>query len=355
MDPYSLPGHYGGPLTYGQTSRGGYTSGIIPTQSCTANMAPRPGYGIPLGGILPMAAPGSEIEKLPTLFIGGISWKNSQAYFRERAAARERERQREEEERANRRAKAEEERKRSHGRVIRERERERERERDHDKEEEQRRQAKRKTETEMAFKSRERRWQHHREETMATNREREAERDLDVREKQIRDWEIMARTEYTREATMEAGLNNEKEILTLATIAEDEEFDEEEGIIESKRGLWNWNVKWEELDENILNKKLQPFPAEDLTKEMMMTLEKYGGFGFMYILRYDETKGSDPNLQYWRVYVSFLREASPLNLDQLIKRKNAQKDESPSKEKDGKVKAMFTSPGHGSFPDGDGP
>ncbi|POG70730.1 hypothetical protein GLOIN_2v1775603 [Rhizophagus irregularis DAOM 181602=DAOM 197198] len=47
--------------------------------------------------------------------------------------------------------------------------------------------------------------------------------------------------------------------------------------------------------------------------------------------------------------------ASPLNLDQLIKRKNAQKDESPSKEKDGKVKAMFTSPGHGSFPDGDGP
>ncbi|CAG8762645.1 3338_t:CDS:2, partial [Rhizophagus irregularis] len=35
--------------------------------------------------------------------------------------------------------------------------------------------------------------------------------------------------------------------------------------------------------------------------------------------------------------------------------KNAQKDESPSKEKDGKVKAMFTSSGHGSFPDSDGP
>ncbi|CAB5384000.1 unnamed protein product [Rhizophagus irregularis] len=34
----------------------------------------------------------------------------------------------------------------------------------------------------MAFKERERRWQH-REETMATNREREAERDLDAREK----------------------------------------------------------------------------------------------------------------------------------------------------------------------------
>ncbi|UZO13537.1 uncharacterized protein OCT59_005035 [Rhizophagus irregularis] len=622
MDPYR-PGHYaqyrapyerppftppGGPPTYGQTSRGGYTSGT-PTQR-TAYMAPRPGYGIPLGGISPMAAPGSEVEKLTTLFIGGISpgvtddwmekilktcgtlksWKrvkdqsgnpkgfgfaeyadadsvlralrvlggegsgddkkdkgvvlpaleegangkklivkadentrkyldqyeasrprtvhdteldknallsviivvedmtkpqdrrdlspsiNSHhenklalrtspateiktehgekdddtdlpadlppdqkdliyreiAFFRERAAARERERQREEEERANRRAKAEKERERSHGRENRERERERERERDRDRdrdrqyghyhqpvnfvparesrresyilddeEEEQRRQAKRKTEMEMAFKERERRWQH-REETMATNREREAERDLDIREKQIRDREIMARKlaewdddieadrgqeEYykdrsrwwfhrqqfrarelamdeadrlreqqeieleqhrlqtleeerkQREEAMEAELNNEKEILTLATNgtsqnnsvkpkltlnlaskrraalmapAEDEEFDDEEGI-ESKRkrrilvpleysdneddenkteerkkkikelvatiptdkeGLWNWNVKWEELDENILSKKLQPFPAEDLTKEMMMTLDE---------------------------------------------------------------------------------
>ncbi|CAB4446557.1 unnamed protein product [Rhizophagus irregularis] len=177
----------------------------------------------------------------------------------------------------------------------------------------------------MAFKERERRWQH-REETMATNREREAERDLDAREKQIRDREIMARKlaewgddieadsgqeEYYKdrsrwwfhqqqfrareltideadrlreqqeieleqhdllqtleeerkqreEATMEAELNNEKEILTFATdgasqinrvkpkltlnlaskrraalmtLAEDEEFDEEEGI-KSKR------------------------------------------------------------------------------------------------------------------------
>ncbi|CAB4406915.1 unnamed protein product [Rhizophagus irregularis] len=109
------------------------------------------------------------------------------AYFRERAAARERERQREEEERANRRAKAEKERERLHGRRIKTRILY-----FSDKEEEQRRQAKRKTETEMAFKERERRWQH-REETMATNRERKAERDLDVREKPIRDREIMAR------------------------------------------------------------------------------------------------------------------------------------------------------------------
>ncbi|PKC00905.1 hypothetical protein RhiirA5_427542, partial [Rhizophagus irregularis] len=235
-------------------------------------MAPRPGYGIPLGGISPMAAPDSEIEKLTTLFIGGYhdDWMekfsrmikdkgvvlpalkegaNSKklivkadentrkyldryeasrsrmvndteldksallsviivvedmtkpqdrrdlnktehggkdddtdlpadllldqkdliyqeiAYFRERAAARERGRQREEEERANRRAKAEKERERLHGRRIKTRILY-----FSDKEEEQRRQAKRKTETEMAFKERERRWQH-REETMATNRE----------------------------------------------------------------------------------------------------------------------------------------------------------------------------------------
>ncbi|PKY50367.1 hypothetical protein RhiirA4_466824 [Rhizophagus irregularis] len=39
-----------------------------------------------------------------------------------------------------------------------------------------------------------------------------------------------------------------------------------------------------------------------------------GGFGFIHILKYDETKGSsvikDPNLQYWKVYVSFLREGA---------------------------------------------
>ncbi|EXX64326.1 hypothetical protein RirG_143820 [Rhizophagus irregularis DAOM 197198w] len=40
--------------------------------------------------------------------------------------------------------------------------------------------------------------------------------------------------------------------------------------------------------------------------------------------------------------------ASPLNLDQLIKRKDAQKDE----EKDGKVKATFASPDEGQDKDG---
>ncbi|CAB4385459.1 unnamed protein product [Rhizophagus irregularis] len=78
MNPYR-PGHYaqyrapyerppftppGGPPTYGQTSWGGYTSGTLTQRS--AYMASRPDYGIPLGGISP-------VEKLTTLFIGGIS------------------------------------------------------------------------------------------------------------------------------------------------------------------------------------------------------------------------------------------------------------------------------------------
>jgi hypothetical protein len=37
-----------------------------------------------------------------------------------------------------------------------------------------------------------------------------------------------------------------------------------------------------------------------------------GGFGYSYVLKYDETKSSsaieDPNFQYWRIYISFLRE-----------------------------------------------
>jgi hypothetical protein len=38
-----------------------------------------------------------------------------------------------------------------------------------------------------------------------------------------------------------------------------------------------------------------------------------GGFGYLCILKYDETKRSsvkDPNFQYWRIYVSFLRKAT---------------------------------------------
>ena len=41
-----------------------------------------------------------------------------------------------------------------------------------------------------------------------------------------------------------------------------------------------------------------------------------GGFGSLYLLKYDETKGSsvikDPNPQYWRIYVSFLKKKAGL-------------------------------------------
>ncbi|PKK57877.1 hypothetical protein RhiirC2_858032 [Rhizophagus irregularis] len=118
-------------------------------------MAPRPSYGILLGGISQMAAPDqfgnpkvfefveyadtdSVLRALRVLGGEGSSFEN--------VLQQENESVREEGERANRRAKAEKERERSHERVNRERERERERERQYghlsstnDKEEEQRR------------------------------------------------------------------------------------------------------------------------------------------------------------------------------------------------------------------------
>ncbi|CAB4488660.1 unnamed protein product [Rhizophagus irregularis] len=86
----------------------------------------------------------------------------------------------------------------------------------------------------------ERRWQH-REETMATNREREAERDLDAREKQIRDREIMARK--------------------LAEWGDDIEADSGQEEYYKDRSRW-WRTL-EELDENILSEKLQPFTLDE--------------------------------------------------------------------------------------------
>ncbi|UZO16502.1 uncharacterized protein OCT59_007887 [Rhizophagus irregularis] len=63
--------------------------------------------------------------------------------------------------------------------------------------------------------------------------------------------------------------------------------------VHSSLQLENLNFKFQELDSkisyvNILSKRLQPFPAEDLTKEMMMTLldEEYELFmkkSWMYV------------------------------------------------------------------------
>ncbi|PKY60416.1 hypothetical protein RhiirA4_484095 [Rhizophagus irregularis] len=60
------------------------------------------------------------------------------------------------------------------------------------------------------------------------------------------------------------------------------------------------------VDRSISGKGLISIEKPD--KEGIATW--HGGFGFMYILKYNETKESDPNLQYWKVYVSFLREGA---------------------------------------------
>ncbi|PKB95575.1 hypothetical protein RhiirA5_507253 [Rhizophagus irregularis] len=225
-------------------------------------MAPRPGYGIPLDGILPMAAPGSEIEKLPTLFIGGISWKNSQGMeillntilsnepwsFKRRRKYLEIDHflvkadeiqenilinmrlQGQERWSINYYTKLDKSALLSVIIVVED-------------------MTTKSQDRRVLSPSRERRWQH-REETMATNREREAERDLDVREKPIRDREIMARKladgtmTLARELAMDEAdrLREQQEIELeqhrLQTLEEErkqhEEFDDEEGI-ESKR------------------------------------------------------------------------------------------------------------------------
>ncbi|CAG8544550.1 5538_t:CDS:10 [Dentiscutata erythropus] len=79
MDPYR-PVHYApyrpyapqsGP-TYAPASRPGYLPTVQPTRP--NYLGQRPGYGpLPIGGAQGIVASGSEVEKLTTLFIGGIS------------------------------------------------------------------------------------------------------------------------------------------------------------------------------------------------------------------------------------------------------------------------------------------
>ncbi|CAG8528735.1 4327_t:CDS:2 [Diversispora eburnea] len=210
------------------------------------------------------------------------------AFFRERAAARERERQKEEEERATRRAKAEQARERSsHGRETRERQyghyhqpvnfvpaRESRRESYvlDDEEEEQRRQAKRKTEMEMAFKERERRWQH-REETMAANRERDSEREIDMREKQIRDKELMARklAEWDDDTEAERGQEEyyrDRQQFRAREMALDEQdrIREQQEIEAEQR-----KIEWERVLEEEKKLRMEAMEAE-LNKEEEATL-----------------------------------------------------------------------------------
>ncbi|CAG8462042.1 2196_t:CDS:10 [Paraglomus occultum] len=114
-------------------------------------------------------------------------------------------------------------------------------------------------------------------------------------------------------AKLTLNITNKRRAAVMAAAADDEESDEDESETRWKRRalvpleykkeeLWKWEVKWDELDENILNKKLQPFvskkivhylgeqedelesfvmdqlrrrrPADELTKEMETTLDE---------------------------------------------------------------------------------
>ncbi|POG57781.1 hypothetical protein GLOIN_2v1736813 [Rhizophagus irregularis DAOM 181602=DAOM 197198] len=121
---------------------------------------------------------------------------------------------------------------------------------------------------EIAFKWRERRWQH-REETMATNRELSGMGDdIEVDSGQEEYYKDRSRWWFHRQQkAMEAELNNEKDILTLATIGASQN-----NSVKPELTL-NLASKQDELfsfviDHLCSNKK----PAEDLIKEMIMKL-----------------------------------------------------------------------------------
>ncbi|PKK65195.1 hypothetical protein RhiirC2_809337 [Rhizophagus irregularis] len=78
---------------------------------------------------------------------------------------------------------------------------------------------------------------------------------------------------------------------------------------------WHWysspNIETGEVVEHSSGEFHAPnLPSYTLVDSLNFDLVD-GGFGFLYILKYDETKGSsvikDPNVQYWRIYVSFLK------------------------------------------------
>ncbi|GBC29470.2 hypothetical protein GLOIN_2v1791295 [Rhizophagus irregularis DAOM 181602=DAOM 197198] len=76
--------------------------------------------------------------------------------------------------------------------------------------------------------------------------------------------------------------------------------------------IWRWFSLPDIITGEVVKQKNGEFHAPNILSYTLVDSLNFllvdGGFGFMYILKYDETKGSDPNLQYWRVYVSFLRE-----------------------------------------------
>ncbi|PKY55866.1 hypothetical protein RhiirA4_505513 [Rhizophagus irregularis] len=83
-----------------------------------------------------------------------------------------------------------------------------------------------------------------------------------------------------------------------------------------KEGIaaWRWFSIRDIITGEVVERKNGEFHAPNLSSYTLVNSLNFllidGGFGFIYILKYNETKESDPNLQYWRVYVSFLREGT---------------------------------------------
>ncbi|POG81431.1 hypothetical protein GLOIN_2v1507926 [Rhizophagus irregularis DAOM 181602=DAOM 197198] len=198
-------------------------------------------------------------------------------------------RQREEEERANRRANAEKERERSHGRKNKERERERERERDRD-------------------RDRDRQYGHQDANLILYDEEEEQRRQAKRKLK----WKWIGRklAEWDdAERGQEEYYKDRKPILNLA---EDEEFDDEEGI-ESKRKRrilvpLEYNVKREELDENILSEKLQPFAKDELVSLLLIIYvkkpaEERNDDGMLITICIKYQRMRNPSYLLWRMLI----------------------------------------------------
>ncbi|PKY29893.1 hypothetical protein RhiirB3_446711 [Rhizophagus irregularis] len=85
-----------------------------------------------------------------------------------------------------------------------------------------------------------------------------------------------------------------------------------------KEGIatWSWFSILDITRGKVIEHKNGEFHVPDLLSYTLVDSLNFilidEGFGSMYILKYDETKGSseikDPNLPYWKVYISFLRE-----------------------------------------------
>ncbi|RGB33837.1 hypothetical protein C1646_788107 [Rhizophagus diaphanus] len=78
---------------------------------------------------------------------------------------------------------------------------------------------------------------------------------------------------------------------------------------------WHWYSSLNIVTGEVVEYSSGKFHAPNLPSYTLVDSFNFnlldGSFGFLYILKYDETKGSsvikDPNVQYWRIYMSFLK------------------------------------------------